>query len=90
MKWMHLQLLPSAAVVALMMSTVLPASANAQAPSPTQAPTAVTSDQALAISVHNPFEDSSRSPSNQRRALILAHITMSATALTSSRYCRSR
>jgi hypothetical protein len=36
---------------------MLAASAYAQAPSPSQTPTALTSEQALAISIHNPFED---------------------------------
>ena len=54
MKWLRLQLLPSVTVLALMMSAVLAASANAQTSPPT---TAVTSEQELAISVHNPFED---------------------------------
>ncbi len=57
MKWLRLQLPPSATVLALILSAVMAASARAQAPPPTQPPTAVTSEQALAISVHNPFED---------------------------------
>jgi len=48
-----LQLLSSGTVVALLMSAVLGASARAQTPPPTS----ITSEQALAISVHNPFED---------------------------------
>ncbi len=56
MTWLRLQLVPSATVLGLLLSTVLAVSARAQqTPMPTQPlPNAMT-DQELAISVHNPF-----------------------------------
>lgn len=43
-------------ILSVLLIAVIGASANAQAPPPTLSPTAV-SDQALVISIHNPFED---------------------------------
>ena len=57
LKWLRLQLVPSATVLGLLLSAVLAASAHAQqASTPAPSPSAM-SDQELAISVHNPFED---------------------------------
>ena len=57
MKWPRLRFLSYVTVMALLMSVLLAVSANAQAPSPSPPPAAVTSEQALAISAHNPFEE---------------------------------
>ena len=58
LKWLRLQLVPSATVLGLLLSAVLAVSANAQqTPTPAQPPPSVMTDQELAISVHNPFED---------------------------------
>ena len=57
LKWLRLQLVPSATVLGLLLSAVLAASAHAQqASTPAPSPSVMT-DQQLAISVHNPFED---------------------------------
>ncbi len=58
MKWLRFQLVRSGTLWGLLLSAFLTASAQAQeAPPPTQPPTSVMTDQELAISVHNPFED---------------------------------
>lgn len=58
LKLLRLQFGPSATVLCMLLSTVLAMSAQAQqAPTPTQSPPSVMTDQELAISVHNPFED---------------------------------
>ena len=50
--------LPSASVLGLLLSAFLVAPAHAQqAPTPAQSPPTAMTDQELAISVHNPFED---------------------------------
>ena len=57
-KSLRLQFVPSATVLGLLLSAVLAASAHAQqASTPAQSPPSVMTDQELAISVHNPFED---------------------------------
>ena len=56
--WLRLQLVPCATVLGLLLSAVLALSAKAQQMStPAQPPPSVMTDQELAISVHNPFED---------------------------------
>ena len=58
MKLLRLQFVPSATVLGMLLSAVLAASAQAQqASTPAQTPPNVMTDQELAISVHNPFED---------------------------------
>jgi hypothetical protein len=58
MKWQRLQLVPSAKLLGLLLSAFLAASAQAQdASMPAQPATSVLTDQELAKSVHNPFED---------------------------------
>ncbi len=58
MKWLRFQLVRSGTLWGLLLSAFLTASAQAQeAPPPTLPPTSVMTDQELAISVHNPFED---------------------------------
>jgi hypothetical protein len=58
MKRLRLYFVPSATVLGLMVSAVLALSAHAQqAGTPAQSPPSVMTDQELAISVHNPFED---------------------------------
>jgi len=58
LKWLRLKLAPSATVLGLLLSAVLAASVYAQqASTPAQSPTSVMTDQELAISVHNPFQD---------------------------------
>ena len=58
LKWVRLQFVPSAMVLGLLLSAVLTASAQAQqASTPVQTPPTVMTNQQLAISVHNPFED---------------------------------
>ncbi len=58
MKWLRPQLVPSATLLGLLLSAVLAVSATAQqTPTPAQPPPSVMTDQELAISVHNPFED---------------------------------
>jgi hypothetical protein len=58
LKWLRLQLVPSTTVLVLLLSAVLAVSAHAQqASTPAQSPTGVLTDQELAKSVHNPFED---------------------------------
>ena len=58
MKWRWLRLVPYATVLGLLLSAVLALSAKAQQTStPAQPPPSVMTDQELAISVHNPFED---------------------------------
>ncbi|MGO9061381.1 MAG: transporter [Candidatus Binataceae bacterium] len=53
-----MEIVPSATVLGLLLSIVLAASAHAQQASPpAQSPANVLTDQELAISVHNPFED---------------------------------
>jgi hypothetical protein len=53
-----LHLVPSATVLSALLSAVLVVSAHAQGvPPPAQPPTGVITDQELAKSVHNPFED---------------------------------
>jgi hypothetical protein len=55
---LRLQFLQSAAVSGLLLSVLLAVSAHAQqAATPAPSPPSVMSDQELAISVHNPFED---------------------------------
>jgi hypothetical protein len=57
-KSLRLQFVPSAAVLGLLLSAFLAASAHAQqASTPAQSPPGVMTDQELAIAVHNPFED---------------------------------
>ena len=58
LKWLRLQLVPSTTLLGLLLSAVLAVSAHAQqASTPAQSPTGALTDQELAISVHNPFED---------------------------------
>ncbi len=58
MKWLRLHLVPSAAVFGLLLSAVLAVSAHAQqASTPAQSPPSVMTNQELATSVHNPFQD---------------------------------
>ena len=58
MKLLRLQFVPSATVLGLLLNAALAVSAHAQqAATPAQSPTGVLTDQELAISVHNPFED---------------------------------
>jgi len=58
LKWLRLQLVPSATVLGLLLSAVLAVSARAQqTPTPAQPSPSAMSDQELAIAVHNPFED---------------------------------
>ncbi len=57
MKRLRLQFLPSATLLGLLLSAFLAASAHAQqAPTPAPSPSVMT-DQELATSVHNPFQD---------------------------------
>jgi hypothetical protein len=56
LKSLHLQFVPT--LLLLLLSAVLATSAHAQQVSPpAQSPASVTTDQELAKSVHNPFED---------------------------------
>ncbi len=58
MKWLRLQLVPSITVLGLLLSAVLAVSAHAQQASRSaQSPPSVMTDQELATSVHNPFQD---------------------------------
>jgi hypothetical protein len=58
LKLLRLQFLQSAAVSGLLLSVLLAASAHAQqAATPAPSPPSVMTNQELAISVHNPFED---------------------------------
>ncbi len=57
-KSLHLQFSPCTTVVGMLLSVVLSASAFAQqASTPASSPTSAMTDQELAVSVHNPFED---------------------------------
>jgi hypothetical protein len=58
LKWLRLQLVPFTTGLGLLLSAVLAVSAHAQQVStPAPSPTSVMTDQELAISVHNPFQD---------------------------------
>ena len=58
LKWLRLQLGPPTAVLGLLLSVVLAASAHAQqASTPASSPANVMTEQQLAVSLHNPFQD---------------------------------
>ena len=74
LKWLRLQLVPSATVLGLLLSAVLAASAHAQqASTPAQPPPSVMTDQELAISVHNPFEDFVKVPIQSTTGFQVGH-----------------
>ena len=91
LKLVRLQFLPFAKVLGLLLSAFLAASAHAQqASTPAPSPTGVPTDQELAKSVHNPFEDFVKVPIQSTGISASVGITTPETAGTSSRWCRFR
>jgi hypothetical protein len=74
LKWLRLQRASSITVLGLLLSIVLAASAPAQQASTTaQSPTGVLTDQELAKSVHNPFEDFVKLPIQSTTGFQVGH-----------------
>ncbi len=73
MKWLRLQLVPFAMVLGLLLSAVLAVSANAQQAPPPAPSTGALSDQELAKSVHNPFEDFVKVPIQSTTGFQVGH-----------------